>query len=263
MIRLVFLTLLLLSPTTKAACFDKLRDDVSILELLVAAIDQVNTLLPATARPLALLNKQPVVQHDDKVIPVTSVRPSRAQGMVAQVPPGCREIVIGGAEFFEAYQSAAPDDSLLVGDEVHMLSLLFLHEMGHINAGHHGAFVPNTNQEPILNLDSNLSKEYEREADAFVSAVLARHATLAQTGEADFGALWLITFLGKLSFDISARAAIDCFGCRPLGSPDIFWDHSQSHENLEYRLLTINHAISPSDTSLELITSFERERQVR
>jgi len=260
---LLLSVLILFGSTANAACYDRLRDSDDILELLVAAIDQVNALLPETAKPLALLNKTPQIRDSADVIPVSSVRSSRTQGMVAQVPPGCREIVIGGSEFFDAYQSAVLEESLLVGDEVHMLSLLLLHEMGHIDAGHHGAFLPVVNQDSVLNIDHNLSKEYEREADAFVSTVLGRHAALAQTGEADFGALWLIVFLGKLSFDISGRASIDCFGCRPLGSPDIFWDHSQSHENLEYRVLTINHAISPSDTSHQLLSAFETERQIQ
>lgn len=246
-----------------AACFEGQRNDKPFLDLLDQAIDQVNGMLPDIETPLARLNQQDAVKGNQQVVPVTSVRSSRTSGMVAQVPAGCREIIVGGNEFHNAYQTAFPNDSLLTGDEIHMLSLLLLHELGHVKAGHHGAFVPIGNGAPILNIDVNTSKEYEREADAFVSSVLRQHAVLAQTGEADFNALWIIIFLSKLSFDISARASIDCFGCRPLGSTDIFWDHSQSHENLEYRLLQINHTIAATETSLELLSDFERNRQTQ
>lgn len=249
------------SSAASAGCFEGQRDDKPFLELLDQAIDQVNSILPDIETPLARLNQHDAVNDNLQVVPVTSVRTSRANGMVAQVPEGCREIIVGGNEFNNAYKSAFPNDSLLSGDEVHLLSLLLLHELGHIKAGHHGAFVPIDDGAPILNIDVNTSKEYEREADTFVSSVLRRHAVLAQTGEANFNALWIIIFLSKLSFEISARASIDCFGCRPLGSPDIFWDHSQSHENLEYRLLQINHTIAATETSLELLSDFERNRQ--
>jgi hypothetical protein len=60
---------------------------------------------------------------------------------------------------------------------------------------------------------------------------------------------------------VSGRASIDNFGGRVLGDPAIFWDHSRSHPNFEYRLLKINHAISPSETSQALFENYEAARQ--
>lgn len=75
-----------------------------------------------------------------------------------------------------------------------------------------------------------------------------------------FGTTEAIMFLSSLSFVVSSEATLDCFGCRSLGDPRIFWDHGQSHPNLEYRLLLINHAISATAESQALLDSYEKAR---
>ena len=61
-------------------------------------------------------------------------------------------------------------------------------------------------------------------------------------------------------FDLSAQNSLDCFGGRVLGSPCIFWDESQSHPNFEYRLLRINHALSGTEISKQLLQDFKKAR---
>ncbi len=140
-----------------------------------------------------------------------------------------------------------------------MLALLLLHELGHIHFGHYGGFIP-SDQATALNLNPTASKEREEDADAFAAGILRDEIDSMGRGEAYTPGVMAIIFVSSLSFVISTQASLDCFGCRVLGSPDIFWDHSQSHENLEFRLLKMNHAIAPSETSQQLLDDYERAR---
>lgn len=192
-------------------------------------------------------------------IPVFAVKPSDANGMVAHVRQGCRAILIGTQEFEESFPKLAEGNVLIEGHEKEMLALLLLHELGHIHLGHYGGFIPSA-QAPALNLNPTASKEREEDADAFAAGILRDEIAAMDKGEAFIPGVVAITFVSNLSFVISTQASLDCFGCRVLGSPDIFWDHSQSHENLEYRLLKMNHAIAPNDTSQQLLDDYERAR---
>lgn len=192
-------------------------------------------------------------------IPVFPVRPTDANGMVAHVRQGCRAILIGTQEFEESFPKLAEGNVLIEDHEKEMLALLLLHELGYIHLGHYGGFIP-SDQAPALNLNPTASKEREEDADAFATGILRDEIAAMGTGEASIPGVMAITFVSSLSFVISTQASLDCFGCRVLGSPDIFWDHSQSHENLEYRLLKMNHAIAPSEASQQLLADYERAR---
>ncbi len=196
---------------------------------------------------------------EGSAIPVYAVKPRDANGMVAHVREGCRAILVGTQEFELSFPKLAEGNVLLEGDENEMLALLLLHELGHIRHKHYGAFLP-TGQAASLNLDPTASKKRETEADAFAARILSDEMDAMGRGEAYIPGVMVITFVSSLSFIISTEATLNCFGCRALGSPDIFWDHSQSHENLEYRLLKMNHAIARSETSQQLLNDYERAR---
>lgn len=197
--------------------------------------------------------------QQEGTIPVFAVKPSDANRMVAHVRQGCRAILIGTQEFETTFSKLADGNELLENNEKEMLALLLMHELGHIHLGHYGGFIP-TDQPPALNLNLTASKRREEDADAFAAGILRREIAAIDKGEAYFPSLMVITFVSKLSLVISTQAMFDCFGCRVLGSPDIFWDHSQSHENLEYRLLKMSHAIAPSETSQQLLDDYENAR---
>lgn len=223
---------------------------------LVDAIETVNGLVGDSELRLELAKDG---QAQGSEIPVFAVKPSDANRMVAHVRQGCRAILIGTQEFEESFAQLAEDNVLIEDHEKEMLTLLLLHELGHIHLGHYGAFIPST-QAPALNLRPTASKEREEDADAFAAGILRDEIATMGTGEAYIPGLMVITFVSSLSFVISTEASLDCFGCRVLGSPDIFWDHSQSHENLEYRLLKMNHAIAPSEISQQLLDDYEHAR---
>jgi len=256
-----------------ADCYDELRDDRSkdsceegageentLICRLEKAIAHVNRLVDDDALKLALLNTDETILESSELIPVSSVDFSRSDGVIAQVPVGCREIVIGGNEFNEAVVQAIESEAALSTNQHQMLVILLLHELGHVAAGHYGKFVSIDNGEPIVNQENNVDKVQEQIADQFIVEQLRPQQLLAESCEMDFDHFFLILFLSQLSFEIAGEASIRWFGLRPLNGTEIFWDHSFTHENLEYRLLKINHAIAQSDLSAQLLADFEAGR---
>lgn len=240
----------------------RLRDDDALESHVDKAIDVVNAVLQDPGHVLfryKAASKTPVASD----IPVYIVESRDAQGTIIRVPENCRCVVIGSNEFNKNFARIAGEGPLIADHQSEMLTFLLLHELGHITQGDYGQFLPNY-QSPALNLDANETKRREDAADLFAAEVLREQVVQFYDPEFDdyvMEAVWSTAFLQALSFVISSRAAIDCFGCRPLGLPTIFWDHGRSHPNFEYRLLRINHMISPTELTQEMLAEFERHRQ--
>lgn len=243
-------------PASAQECAFETRLTKSTHEQLSGAIAIVNGLVDDRELRLKLAGDG---ERHGSEIPVFAVKPSDANGMVAHVRQGCRAILIGTQEFETTFPKLAEGNVLLEDHEKEMLTLLLLHELGHIHLDHYGGFIP-PEQAPALNLNPTASKEREEDADAFAAGILRDEIAAIGTGEAYFPGIMAITFVSSLSFVVSTEASLEKFGCRVLGCRDIFWDHSQSHENLEYRLLKMNHAIAPSETSQQLLEDYERTR---
>lgn len=254
-------TLTLLSSCREPAqvndCDFALRPDKDLQAIVQTAIGLVNGAVEDPALRMEFVEES--VSEQD-FIPVYMVRPTESQGIVAHVREGCRAILIGGQEFAEAFAQFANASVLMQDREAEMLALLLLHELGHIDHGHYGAFLP-SQRATTSNLDPTGAKAREGEADAFAAEVMREELAAMSTGQAYLPATFLVAFVSNLSFVISTQATLDCFGCRTLGSPDIFWDHSKSHENLEYRLLKMNYSIHPSDAARQLLADYERQRE--
>jgi len=149
-------------------------------------------------------------------------------------------------------------------DAVTMLTFLLLHELGHVAKEHYGQFLPDASQ-VVLNDDHTLSKEREAEADEFVGSILREHRKAfygddSRAFEESLKATPVILLIASLSFSVSTNASLDCLGCRVLGSKEIFWDHSRSHPNFEFRLLKLNHAISPDLGYGAMVEDYKRAR---
>lgn len=226
-----------------------------------AAIGTVNAMLGDPALTLWLANPIPKRANVSGAVPVYLVQSDAAAGMVMRVPKGCRCIVIGGNEFLNAFDKLAAEGPMMAGHEREMLTFLLLHEMGHISLGHYGPFLLDPGK-AILNLDENDTKAREDAADAFAAEALRTQLGALDSGAPVMAAINVIMFVQSLSFIVSSQASIDNFGARVLGDPVIFWDHSRSHPNFEYRLLKINHAISPTETSQALLDDYEAARQI-
>jgi hypothetical protein len=224
------------------------------------AISTVNAMLHDPELTMRLANPIPRRKNAEGAVPVYVVPVEDSAGVVVRVPEECRCIVIGGNEFEANFEKLAAEGALLAGHEVEMLSFLLLHEMGHISLGHYGQFLPDPTV-GSLNLDENETKVREDAADAFGADALRAEMGKLDGGTPVMAAMNVIMFVQSLSFVVSGRASIENFGGRVLGDPAIFWDHSRSHPNFEYRLLEINNAISPSDTSKALLEDYEAARQ--
>jgi hypothetical protein len=225
-----------------------------------AAIDAINRAVERADLALFLANDG----RAGAGIPVVVATPVDAQGTVARVPIGCRVIVIGGAELDRAISPLVDAGDLSTDDRRPLLILLLLHELGHIAAGDYGMFIDSadTAQQSLPNLNPTQSKEKEETADDFAAATIRAEFDAMSTGDAVLPVAMVSVLLSKLAFVTSARASINCFGCRPLGSPDIFWDHGLSHPNTEYRLLRMNNAVAPDIFSKQLLADFEHARNL-
>lgn len=215
--------------------------------LVKRAIAAVNELTASDSIRLSLK------EDDDGAIPVHLLRSTT----IAEVPANCACIHLGGIGIRRMFKEVS-SEPLLEDNMVHYLSFILLHEIGHIHNGDHGAFI--TKKRAPLNNDDNADKDREIAADDYVIDKLKFDPDVAddQTMQKMLVGLALTSY----NFIHSTKKSLDeCFGGRVLGSPCIFWDHGQSHPNFEYRLLRINHAIHPSETSKRLLEDFENARK--
>jgi len=239
-----------------ALCATAFEPDSIFDEDLAAAIKRVNPLLNSKHH-LFVLNEKNRESEFAAPIPVYSARASVTGNMLVQVPVDCPVIVFNSSAFYQGVKATLGEDVSATNIQ-QMLAFLLLHEVGHIHHKHHGQFLP-AGSELVTNLSNTLSKELESEADEFVVDII-RPRIAGDIDDPLFTAHQLMNFVGYLSFVISGQNSIECFGCRTIGSKDIFWDHSQTHENLELRLLKINHALYPTDTSEQMLQDFEAQR---
>ena len=152
-----------------------LRASQSLDDPLRIAISAVNEVLGDRILPLKLIASNGNDGARDDIIPVYHVAPIY-NFSIAAVPFNCRCIVINGLGFEEAFGTLSSGSILLQGKEIPMLVFLLLHEIGHIQAGHYGQFLPKL-QTAQVNSEKNLSKEQEIEADAYAASVLRKSAT--------------------------------------------------------------------------------------
>ena len=241
-----------------------LRASQSLDDPLRMAIAAVNEVLGDKIPSLKSISATGSPEVGDDIIPVYHVAPTY-NFSIAAVPSNCRCIVINGLGFEKSFATLSGGSILLQGKEVQMLVFLLLHEIGHIQAGHYGQFLPNLETAQV-NSENNLSKDQETEADSYAAAALRR--ALRDLGESDeielnksfFDFVFTTTFLSFLSFELANRVNAECLTCWMYSDPRIFWDHGRSHPNFLFRVLRINYEISKSEVSLRLLQGFEDKR---
>ena len=241
-----------------------LRTSQSLDNPLRNAIVAVNEVLGEKISPLMLIDANGNHRVRDDIIPVYHVAPIY-NFSIAAVPFSCRCIVINGLGFEESFATLSGESILLQGKEVPMLVFLLLHEIGHIQAGHYGQFLPKLETAQVNN-EQNLSKEQETEADLYAASLLRR--ALRDLGESDeidfnkpfFDFVSTTMFLSILSFELTNKVNSECLTCWMYSDPRIFWDHGRSHPNFLYRLLRMDYEISKSEVSLSLLKRFEDKR---
>ncbi len=146
------------------------------------------------------------------------------------------------------------NDVLLGMDTQNLLAYMLLHEAGHISEWN------KTQTASRKDSASQVSqKAMEIAADEFAGNAIAR-ALDAKGSERGVAAAKLAMTLSQLSWNLSAHRLLDNFGGTILNKPSLFGDSGLSHPNLEWRILSVNAAITKSEAARQILDDFERRR---
>lgn len=221
-----------------------------------SAIQLVNDIIDPGLRLKLTPSWSPKVSFDTTRVPVFLLKPDiRIQREIAFVIPDVNAIFLNETnmvDFMEAHCDES-DSGRMAVDYYEFLSVILLHELGHIFYKDRGSFDMQTG---IYNRDSTKNKERELRADRFAgeqilsaSDTLSAHWTLNAT--------WLSWAVTKICWNLSHTRIVINFG-----APDnvAFWDDSDSHPNMELRMLLIQNATMRTDDVEGLIADFLKRR---
>lgn len=173
----------------------------------------------------------------------------------------CVIVQVGRMSAWLSQQTGSGD--LLAIDLQGLLAYMLLHEMGHIihgdvvkgEATSESAVAPTT-----FNLDATAQKERESAADHYAAQAIAgaekEKGTLRGLAAAN-----MAVQLAQLSWDLARHRLLDNFGGTAVHAPSLFFDAGLSHPNLEWRILSVNAAISDTQVARQLLHDFESSRQ--
>lgn len=146
-------------------------------------------------------------------------------------------------------------EALLGLDSRNLLTYMLLHEVGHVVHGDVRRHDPNT---AATSAQSGHSTSDERAADEFAASTIER--AIEQKGtDRGLTAAKISATLGQLSWNLSAHRLLDDFGGTGLNKPSLFRD-GLSHPNIEWRILSVNAAITKSPAAKQLLDDFEHHR---
>jgi hypothetical protein len=138
-----------------------------------------------------------------------------------------------------------------------LLALALLHEAGHVYHGHAGAFDLSSSQKATLNVEDTKMKQDETQADAFAAQQIKAGSTPPQKDVERFTtSVKLGLALGNIGFNLTGSRVIDHFGASVLNLPSVFQDVGYSHPNLYLRILQMNHVLTPSPITEQLLNDF-------
>lgn len=162
-------------------------------------------------------------------------------------------------------RSVGTGHPLLAVDLHNVLAYMLLHEVGHIVSGD----FPGKDEQSgsvtqskasSLNLDSTLQKDREVAADRYAAQAIS--TAIAERGtERGVAAAAIALTLSQLSWNLAEHRLLDNFGGTTTRERALFWDSGLSHPNLEWRILSVNDALSNTTASHQLLTDFESSRQ--
>jgi len=148
-------------------------------------------------------------------------------------------------------------------DPQDLLAYMLLHEVAHLVHGDSPERVEPSarpNNKPGFNLDVTAQKAREVAADRYAAEVIA--AAISDRGsDRGIAATRIALTLSQLSWNLSGHRLLDNFGGTGWHQPLLFQDAGLSHPNLEWRILSVNDAISSTKASHKLLTDFEAARR--
>jgi hypothetical protein len=153
-------------------------------------------------------------------------------------------------------------EELLDMDTHDLLAYMLLHEIGHIVHGDSPEGVEpgaTQNHKAGFNFEATVQKNREVAADRYAAGLIA--AAMADRGtDRGIAATKIALTLSQLSWNLAGHRLLDNFGGTGLHQPVLFRDAGLSHPNLEWRILSVNDAISSTEASHKLLTDFESAR---
>ena len=160
-------------------------------------------------------------------------------------------------------QQTGSGEALLSIDIRKLIAYMLLHEMGHITHGDvlgDETSTGNISQAEKFNLSPTTQKEHEVAADLYAAHAIAG-AEREKGTDRGLAAAQIDMTLSQLSWNLAEHRLVDDFGGTALREPALFYDPGLSHPNLEWRILSVNAAISDSPTARKLLSDFESSRE--
>lgn len=234
--------------------------------LVEKAIHLVNALLGARPEKLVAVWHKATKMDDagrgSSAIPVHSVQhKDRTRTLPAFVPQGCRCIVVDTLALSHWLSRHSADETTQLSlDADHSLAFILLHEVGHIVHGDASGRFENGGYAE-LNIDPSYAKAREQRADKFAADILRSLIQARQPNSATTAAAMVAMELTKLSWNMQSHRSLQNFGATAIGAPDVFFDRSLTHPNLEWRILNLNNLILQTKEAQALLDAFETARQ--
>jgi hypothetical protein len=117
------------------------------------------------------------------------------------------------------------------------------------------------NASDSLNVEDTASKGLELAADRFVAEQIRTGVKEIFPSTRMLPASSLAMRLSAMSFNLAGSRLIDNFGASATNPASVFWDVSYTHHNTELRILIMNHEVSPTAQSKQLLDAFLLDRE--
>ncbi|NEP24884.1 hypothetical protein [Moorena sp. SIO3I6] len=195
-------------------------------------------------------------------IPVYVIDQDSIPGKVIFVPKNNKCIFINNGQIksiSNIFYEQSPENIGIELDISNIWAILLLHEVGHVYYEDYkksNEYSSNDTKEKSneYNLNDTIEKSIEARADRFASMEIKKAFTPGNEGFFVASSLW--TELSKISWNQTIDQTINNFGASAVGSKNVFWDNSNSHQNIVLRILHMNHLLNPTESSQALIDRF-------
>jgi hypothetical protein len=173
------------------------------------------------------------------------------------VPAACKCVFIQPRAFEEwVGEHSTANSGMLAIDHRDILTIMLLHEIGHIVRGDPGQFEAERGNSDV-NIVGTAEKQRETDADRYALDLIVAASQSSKAMEGWLGAMAVQLALTNLSWNLASKRFIGNFGATTLCSRNVFGDPGYTHPNLELRILTMNALLANTNTAWQLVKDFE------
>lgn len=232
---------------TDCASRYRLQPSTAFAALVRDAVQSANSLLPNENR-LAVAP----VPAGEKAAPVWVVRGDAVSPRELMFVPRGEQCVLINADGLSEFTSmfAGEGAAGFSIDDKEALTLLLLHEAGHVSDTRTGLLRCDSNTPPLtegeLKAPRQETKHPELRADKYAAELVARATRPGTEATAFLTAVDLQLLATKISWNLSTVRFLRHFGQTSAGDPSLAANANPSHPNLEMRFLVFSYALSPT-----------------